>query len=152
MELHNPIFPINLRKFIDLFIGDAQYRALPDLPIAQLIKLLDPTEECCHIEFPNTDNMLEAPILWHKHHWMNEYARIQKVRAQSDKNREAWLIRREYLKQIIRAYMKLMGLTQEEVLPLAIKVIKDKNIILAKQLGVDITDMPDAPSRTPEII
>jgi hypothetical protein len=139
----DPVIPLSLRRFVSIYIGDHQYRSLPDLLLARLIKVVDSNAEIAHVEMPSPQNKLTSPTIWYAHAWRTESAHIKRMRAYSAKERDILDKRRTALIALMNALMRLTGLGQKEVEPIARRIIIEKRVNEAKIHGVDITSLPE---------
>ncbi len=109
-------------------------RAIIDRVDGEIIKLVDPNERYCHVEFTS-----DAAEVWELKEWRNCYER----KLVKDKLRELEAEAREktavYIDKLATAIAELCPMMEEgQLLELARELIRRKAYVKAAELGVEI--------------
>lgn len=133
-----------LKKLLDELLH-YEYRELSDTTLVPLIKLIDPDERFTHIE--KTDD--GKYHLWHKHLYLHSQERRSKVRAEMEKDRNLLQAREEFRSGVLialsREFLPSDKRTAEFASLIVEKIMTGQSDLLAKALGIDVTQIPPLP-------
>lgn len=151
MKDNIPVIPIPITELLKEFVDYREYIELKSNTIIQLIGLLDPNEDYCHIEFPSHENPIPRPRLYTKATWLVSNTRLEAIKASSENERRIHGERNEAWSIIFSELLKITGLNpknkkhNQRISRLTAKLIEAKAKGLNKLFGIDISNLPDSP-------
>lgn len=146
MNNEEPI-PLGKRKFclpfahyVDDFFGIHDSRILDHETQykATLFASIDTGRAFVHVEWPTEENKLKFPRIWRIAAWLISEEKWNKDKARSEAQRIAWCKYQENIERMLRALHIFNGLSDEENLPDADRIAKQKNTKAAKWFGVEL--------------
>ena len=129
---------IPLTDFLAIALGTASYVSIPS-SVAEQIAAIDADEQYCHIEWPT--EKAERPHLWNIDEWRTSYARHQRRKGLSERERKVAVRFSELRSELTRKIMFHTGGTEQQLQTVVDAVIRTRNTTGALAFGVDITEL-----------
>jgi len=135
---------IVLNDLLKLSLGNVADRVSIQRYIADKIIAADPAEECCHIEWPNSENGLTSPHLWRIEDWRTSYSRHTRKKELDNKARDIEVRASELRVKFVKRLRIKTGSDEPTAQELATVFIKSRNKEGALFFGVDLTELLEA--------
>lgn len=134
------LIAVPIERFIRYTIGDDKVDAEDCSPIhmddAKIFSIVDPNEQYGHIQWPDKDNKLKQPLLWHIRRWRNHEIREAQMRASARRERELVDNFDENIATIARFFQFEKGLSKEASMELAETLQRNQSFEVLKHMGV----------------
>lgn len=130
-----------LNKFLNLLkFSFSGYCEIEDEDILELIKIIDSKEDFWHVE---------GRKLYPIKEWRKDLDRIARERREKEEIDAIRDVRMRAIRQLQYKLAEEFGLEKdhEEVIKIAVNILKKNKKIMAAALEVDISDIPDMPIR-----
>ena len=128
-----------LNRFLELIVSYQDYKEINDEALLELIKLIDKEEQFWHIE---------GKKLYKKKSWLKDLDRISRAKREQEEINSIRDIRLRIIRQLQAKLAEEFGIEpdNEQIIKIAVNILKRGKIKAALMLGVDIDNVPDMPT------